>query len=158
MSRHSAGSRDPVTSALQSYADRGVFRGFRATPATRQRIEHQFLWLTRRPMTAMLDSRRKTLTFPSLLPGIDRGIATELATIVKARTGRDVPPHKRVDSRRARLSSARRNGDLSLAIEIRGQNHAYAVRHALNVINEMFLVLHERHPEYLVEHFGISSE
>lgn len=158
MTRQPAASREPVTSALQSYADRGVFRGFRATPGTRGRIEHQFLWLTRRPMTAVLDPRRKTLTFPSLLPGIDRSTAADLSAIVKARTGREVPAHKRVDSRRARISSARRNGDLSLAIEIRGQNHAYAVRHALNVINEMFLMLHERHPEYLVAHFGISTE
>ena len=44
------------------------------------------------------------------------------------------------------------------AIEIRGGNHAYAVTKALNVINELFVMLHEGHPEYLVQSFGISAE
>ena len=56
------------TAALQAYADRGVFRGFRATPAPRGRVEYQFLWLTRKPMRAVFDSRRRVLTFPRCFP------------------------------------------------------------------------------------------
>ena len=46
----------------------------------------------------------------------------------------------------------------SLSVEIRGSNHDYAVKQALNLINELFLALQERHPEYLIERFGMSTE
>ena len=153
-----AGSGEPVTSSLQAYADRGVFRGFRATPAPRGRVEYQFVWLTRKPIGAAFDSRRRVLTFPSLFPGVDTATAAQLKAIVQSRSDRDQPDHKRLDARRARLTSSVRKGDFSLAIEIRGRNHAYAVTKALNLINELFLALHEGHPEYLVERFGISAE
>ena len=157
-----AGSREPaqtsITAAFQAYADRGVFRGFRATPVARGRIEYRFLWLTRAPMTAVFDAPRRRLHFPSLLPGITRDAAAHLQAIVKSRIRKDQPPHKRLDGRRARLAAVVRNGGLSLAVEIRGTNHGYAVKMALNVINELFVALHEAHPDYLVERFGISGE
>ena len=43
-------------------------------------------------------------------------------------------------------------------MEIRGRNQQYAVSKTLNLVNEMFVALHEAHPDYLVEHFGISQE
>jgi hypothetical protein len=145
-------------SALQSYADRGVFRGFRATPAPRGLVEYQFLWLTRKPMRAVFDSRRRHLVFPALFPGLDKAAATELRAIVESRTARHQPEHKRLDARRARISGTVRKGDFRLSAEIRGRNHKYAVTKVLNLINELFLALHEGHPEYLVERFGISTE
>ena len=48
--------------------------------------------------------------------------------------------------------------DVSLSVDIRGRNQAYAVSKTLNLVNEMFVALHEKHPDYLVEHFGISQE
>jgi hypothetical protein len=32
------------------------------------------------------------------------------------------------------------------------------VKTALNLINDMFVALHEYHPEYLIEQFGMSPE
>jgi hypothetical protein len=81
-----------------------------------------------------------------------------LRATVESRTGREHPEHKRLDARRARISGTVRKGDFGLSVEIRGRNHAYAVTKALNLINELFLALHEGHPEYLVERFGISTE
>jgi hypothetical protein len=78
--------------------------------------------------------------------------------MVAERATRSVPDHKRVDARRARLTASITKGDFSLAIAIRGANHEYAVKRALNLINDLFVMLHERHPEYLIEQFGLSSE
>jgi hypothetical protein len=142
---------------LQSYADRGVFRGFRAAPSN-GRIEYAFVWLTRKPMSAVFDPRTSTLKFPALFPGIDKTSAADLKAAIAARGGRDQPAHKRLDARRARITGAIRRGDFGLTIAIRGRNHEYAVRQALNVINEMFVTLHEHRPEYLIERFGISAE
>lgn len=150
---------DPVSSALQRYADRGVFRGFRAVPSSRGRVDYVFLWLLRRPMTATFDPRRRVLVFPALFPAVNtRAMAVELKDLVTQRSTKDQPAHKRIDGRRARITCALRKGTWSLSVEIRGANHDYAVRHALNVINELFLALQTSYPEYLVEHFGLSTE
>ena len=146
-----------MTAALKHYADRGVFRGFRASPEVRGRVAYEFFWLTRRPMRAEF-TRRGILTFPALLPQASKAIVTEMKSMVAARSTRAVPDHKRVDSRRARLAAAVRKGDLSLSVEIRGRNQQYAVSKTLNLVNEMFVALHERHPDYLIEHFGMSQE
>jgi hypothetical protein len=151
---------DPVSAALQRYADRGVFRGFRAVASPRGRVEYQFLWLLRRPMHAAFDAGRGALTFRGLFPNVAPGsaIARELAAVVSLRRRKDQPAHKRLDGRRVRLVTALRKGDWSLTLEVRGANHEYAVRHALNLINELFLALHAGYPEYLAEHFGLSTE
>ncbi len=78
--------------------------------------------------------------------------------MVASRSTGAVPDHKRIDARRARLACAVSKGDFSLSVEIRGRNQQYAVSKALNLINEMFVALHEANPDYLVEHFGISQE
>jgi hypothetical protein len=137
-----------------------VFVGFRAESIGRGRTAFHFQWLLRRPMRAVFDADGGTLTFPSLLPGLDRSspIGAGLNAIVGSRTSRTLPAHKRLDARRARVSSAVRRGDWSLVVTIRGANHEYAVRHALNLINELFLFLHESYPEYLIERFGLSPE
>jgi len=147
-----------VTDALQSYADRGVFRGFRATPAARGRIAYEFMWLTRKALHADFDSRSGTIRFADLLPAIDRAIAAEVTAILDARRKRGVPDHKRIDGRRVRVAGTVRRGTYSLHVLVRGNNHDYAVSTALNLINEMFVALRERHPEYLIEHFGLSAE
>lgn len=109
-------------------------------------------------MSAVFDARTRTLRFPALFPGIDNTSAAGLRDVIAARSGRDQPAHKRLDARRARITGAMRRGDFGLTIAIRGRNHEYAVRHALNVINEMFVMLHEHRPEYLIERFGMSAE
>jgi hypothetical protein len=150
--------REPVTAALQAYADRGVFRGFRATPLGRGQVEYQFLWLTKRPVKAVFNPTTRRLTFPSALPQIDRSAAAHMKAAVVSRTERHQPEHKRVDARRSRITGTLRKGDFTIAVDIRGQNHEYAVSKALNLINEMFVILHEHHPGYLIERFGISTE
>ena len=154
------GSREPekITKALQSYADRGVFRGFRATPAPRGRIVYEFKWLTKKPVRAEFDTRTSTLRFPDLFPAIDKVNAAELAAVIEARSKRGVPDHKRLDGRRARMAGASRKGAFTLTVTVRGGNHEYAVKTALSLINDMFVTLQEHHPEYLIEQFGMSAE
>lgn len=149
-----------MTAALQAYADRGVFRGFRATAAARGRVEYQFHWLLQRPMHAVFDPRRHVLTFPALFPGVEAGsvLARGLDALVHSRTDPRQPAHKRIDGRKARVSRAIRRGDWSLVVAVRGANHAYAVQRALNLINELFLSLRETWPDYLIERFGLSGE
>jgi hypothetical protein len=111
-------------------------------------------------MRAVFDARRGSLKFDALFPGLPRATAParELSAIVAMRNSPRQPAHKRLDGRRARVTAPTRGGNWSLIVTIRGGNHEYAVRHALNLINELFLFLHESHPEYLIERFGLSPE
>lgn len=137
-----------------------MFRGFHATDAGRGRTTYAFRWLFRRPMTATFDAARSRLCFRGLFPDVPAGsaLAADLHGVVAARSDRDQPAHKRVDRRRLLLTSDLRRGAWSLDVTVRGANHAYAVRTALAVINDLYLTLLERYPEYLIEHFGLSPE
>lgn len=151
---------DPVGTTLREYADRGVFRGLRAERGRFGRIEYRFLWLTPRPLSATYDPVRGVVSFTRLFPAVDSvpGVAAALRASVAARATRRVPAHRRLDQRRARIRCAVRRGDLSLSVAVRGRSHEYAMRHALNLINDLFLLLHETYPDYLVAQFGLSSE
>ena len=153
------GDADTVTAAMQHYADRAVFRGFSVTQERGRRV-FRFIWLSRKTMTLTYDPRTAMLSFAQLFPGLDRNSALldELKTIVRERTTRAVPEHKRIDGRRARLGVTVRNGAASLTVGVRGAHHAYAVQRALNLVNDLFLALHASYPDYLIDEFGVSSE
>jgi len=123
-------------------------------------MEYQFNWLLRRPIRAVFDLRRDILTFPALFPGVAAGsdMVAGLDALVEGRSSRRQPAHKRLDGRRARASRVLRRGDWSLVLQIRGPNHQYAVQRALNLINELYLELHETWPDYLILRFGLSAE
>jgi hypothetical protein len=108
-------------------------------------------------MRAVFD-RRGILAFPAVLPHAPKAIVSEMKSLVAARSTRIVPEHKRIDARRAKLMAGARNGAFALSVEIRGKNQQYAVSKTLNLVNDMFVALHESYPDYLIAHFGISQE
>jgi hypothetical protein len=100
------------------------------------------------------------LSFKRLLPRITgrSAMVKDLRALVADRATRRVPAHKRLDARKARASCAVRGGSFALTMTIAGQNESYAVSQLLNLVNELFLVLHESYPDYLVAEFGLSPE
>jgi hypothetical protein len=150
---------DAITDTLQQYADRGVFRGFSVTRRRSGRREYRFTWLTRRPTTIDYDAAARALTFRRLLPAVrSRQMIDALNALVANRASREWPSHKRLDRRKAGLASSVRGGDWSLTATIRGANDVYTTRLALNLVNELFLLLHESFPDYLDETFGVPDE
>jgi hypothetical protein len=109
-------------------------------------------------MDAVFDQRANTLTFPALLPALGTIAAADMAAVVRSLTTRGTPAHQRLDGRRATITGASRKGAFTLSVRIRGANHEYAVKAAMNLINQIFVTLQERHPEYLIERFGMSAE
>jgi hypothetical protein len=152
-----------ATAALQQYADRGVFRGLGITKRTGGRYEYVFTWLMRRPFTLTYDPARRLFTFNDLFPGVEprSRIAAVLRRLVAERSTRSVPAHKRLDTRKVRAACAVRRGRFALTMRViskGAKDEEYAVRHLLNLVNEMFLALQETYPDYLIAHFGLSSE
>jgi hypothetical protein len=152
-----------VTAVLQKYADRGVFRGFSVARRARGRYQYTFTWLMQRPFTLTYDPAHRLLSFDSLFPQIAArsAMANVLRGIVAERSSRRVPAHKRLDGRRVQADCAVARRRFTLAMRVRGAPGAheeYAVRQLLNLVNELFLALHETYPDYLIAHFGLSSE
>jgi hypothetical protein len=111
-------------------------------------------------MTLRFDPRRDMLTFEDLLPSVGRAspMLDDVKSMVSGRTSRALPAHKRIDARRASLGGAIRRGSWSRVVAVHGGHHAYATRYGLNLVNDLFLLLHERYPDYLVAQFGMSGE
>lgn len=161
-----------VTAALQQYADRGVFRGLGVTRRPGGRYQYAFTWLMRRPFTLTYDPARRLFAFNDLFPDVGprSRIAVALRRLVAERSTRRVPAHKRLDTTRVQAACAVRRGRFALTMRVvsragkagraggPGRDEEYAVRHLLNLVNEMFLALHETYPDYLIAHFGLSAE
>src|SRR5687767_4809264 len=136
MTRFATSNTEVVTAVLQGYADRGVFRGFSAMPSARG-CEYRFSWLTRRPMVVGFKAASNVLRFSRLFPDVQSyaGLPGDLRALVAGRSARDVPAHKRLDRRRATMTASIKDGHWSLAAAVRGSNHEYATRMALNLVN-----------------------
>jgi hypothetical protein len=150
---------DVIARSLRRYADRGVFRGFTSRADRRGRLEFQFTWLTREPVTITYEPKSGALTFRHLLPGLRRSSAlADVTELIDDRNRRSVPGHKRVDGRRAQISWFIARGGLSLTVTVKGRHHEYGVRRGLNLVNDLFVLLHASYPDYLTEHFGLPAE
>jgi hypothetical protein len=160
MRRTNGRDAEGVALALQRYADRGVFRGFSIATGRGGRRHFSFTWLTRRPTTLSFEPKAGVLEFKHLLPGVgsNRTLVSDLKAIVREHTGPAVPAHRRIDARRMRAACSVQGGHLTLSLKVRGSHHEYAVQRGLNLVNQLFLLLHASYPEYLVEHFGFSAE
>jgi hypothetical protein len=149
-----------VTAALQEYSDRGVFHGLKTMRRPAGRCDYTFTWLMQRSFTLSYDPARRVLSFRNLFPhvGARSAIAASLREVVAERSTRRVPAHKRLDGRRVQTSCGVRNGSFSLTMRVRGRHEVYAVRQLLNLVNELFLVLQETFPDYLISRFGVPVE
>jgi hypothetical protein len=131
-----------------------VFRSFSPTAPG----EFRFRWLWNLPFRVTWDGARGALRFPGLLPGIAPGseLEADLKNAIRAICAADRPEHRRVDARRLSVRYSNRRGYVSLSFVALGKDYEYAVRKAINVVNEIFVgFLNVRHPEYMAENFHL---
>ena len=159
-SRRDDDGASQLTAALQTYADRGVFRGFRVETASGGRSDYFFTWLTRTPMRLRYEPAKRELRFVDLLPHVSSypGLTADLRRLVLEHQSSAVPEHRRIDGRRVRLATAVRAGHFSVTLRLRGAQEAYAVQRGVNLVNQLFLLLQANYPEYLIQCFGFSQE
>jgi hypothetical protein len=153
-------SPDVVRAALQEYASRGVFQGFSERRERSGIDEYRFTWLTREPMVVRFDAARGELTFRDLLPAAEgvSSVARDVAGLIAGRSAATLPAHRRIDRRRAEVRCQRRQGRLSIVVGIRNRHAAYGVQRGVNLVHEIFVLLHASHPEYLWSAFGLPAE
>lgn len=155
-----SGVPELVAKILQGYADRGVFRGFHAGAPANGKAVYQMIWHYDRRFELLLDTAKKTLRFPALLPAVDAEMYAALRQFLAERQSGALPPHRSVDPARARLGAAIRGGTVSLGITSRDGDFEYAARRLILVAHEIFLGFLSDGPyfEYLVEHLGLDPD
>ena len=151
-----------VTAILEDYAARGVFRGFSAGPPKDRKALFRMVWHYDRRFELGLDARKKTLCFPSLVPGVPANSAMhrDLKNFIESRHSQELPEHRRVDAAKALLSSANRRGNISLTITVNDGDYEYAARKLIHTVHEVFLTFLVEGPyyEYLVEQLGLEED
>ena len=145
---------------LQAYAERGVFKDYRAT-AGRNGVTHfDFDWLYGQPFSLSCDPRHQRLTLTDLLPAIqgDSMMYGELKAFLKGRADADVPEHRRIDPALATLTPRLREGVVSLELTLAGGDYEYGTRKLVNLAHETFLFLSEYWADYMWENFELNME
>lgn len=120
------------------------------------------LWHYDRPFELHLDSAKKTLRFPAILPAVPARSAMyrELQAFVKARQSGEMPEHRRVDPSKARVALANQRGAVSISVVVKDADFDYATRKSIQVVHEIFLTFLVDGPyyEYMVEHLGLDPD
>ncbi|MGP0070724.1 MAG: hypothetical protein ACLPWF_02155 [Bryobacteraceae bacterium] len=151
-----------VTGILESYAEKAVFRGFSAHAVRGGKATYRMIWHHDRPFELLLDVPKKTLRFPSVLPGVPARSAMyrELKAFLKARQSDEIPEHRRVNPAKARLSAANQRAAVSLTVTVKDGDFEYASRKMIHIVHEIFLVFLVDGPyfEYMVEHLGLDPD
>lgn len=145
-----------VRENLQAYADRGVFRGFSEIKSG----HFKFVWVVGHQMELVVDTTKHTLRFKQLLPVVpsNSSLYAEVKQFIQERHDRQLPEHRRIDRRRAEVSCSNRGGLVSISLKVKNNQYAYGVNRIVNLVHELFVLLRDRHPDYLVENFDVPQE
>lgn len=149
-----------IRTALQSYADRGVFRGFSEVKTVRRQQAFRFVWLAPSHMDFCVDQERRILRFAQLLPNIPArsSLYQSLRAFIDGRHDAALPEHRRIDRKWAVASCSNRAGTVSISLKISSNQYAYGVNKIVNLVHELFILLRESYPEYLTENFDVPQD
>jgi hypothetical protein len=151
---------DVVRRGLQAYADRGVFRGLDEVNTRSSKNDFRFVWLGSRRLDFSFDVQKSLLKFNNLLPNVPAKsiLYADLKQLLKSRSDRRIPKHRRVDPRRAEVSCANRGGNVSIALTVKNNQYAYGLNKLVNLVHEIFVHLNDSDPDYMSENFDAPRE
>ena len=156
------GSRiDIVANTLQSYARRGVFRGFSRGDVRNGRAVFRMVWHWNRDFDLIFDSHRGIMRFPLLLPDARNNstLYRHLKQFIKSRQSAQLPDHRRIDNKKAKVGCSVRGGHVSVALTVKNGDYEYGARKLINLVQEIFLVfLADNYYEYLVDAFDLDPD
>jgi hypothetical protein len=148
-----------VTATLESYARRGVFRGFSEVARRKNKVEYRLRWHHNQFFELIFDAAKNTLRFPCLLPNVASGseMQKEMQRFVESRHSDEVVEHRRLDKSKAQARVQNCKGNVALTLTIKDGDDEYATRKLIHLAHEIFLVFltDGRYYDYLVENFDL---
>jgi len=153
---------EQIPRTLEGYASRGVFQGFSRGPLRRDKLTFKIAWHRGCVFDLILDVERGTLRFANVLTNVPANstMYRELKEFIKSRQSDDIPEHRRIDDRRARIRSASRNGTVALVLTIKDGDYEYGVRKLVHLVHEIFMIflIDGNYFDYMVENFGLDPD
>lgn len=151
---------ETVANVLEGYARCRVLRGFSQGPVRDGKTAFKMLWHRNRYLELILDSRRHTICFPSLLADTEPSMRRELQEFLKGRHSKALPEHRRIDSRKASMQCASRDGGIAVSLKVKDGDYEYGVRKLVHIVNEIFMVFlaDGRYHDYLVKTFDLEPD
>src|SRR5215831_9073671 len=132
---------EAVNTILEGYAQRGVFRGFSRGQGSDRKETFRLLWHRDRLFELILDLDKHTVRFPLVLPEVDPNSAMyqKFKEFLKSRQSDEMPEHRRINTRKARVRSLNRSGSVSLTVDVRDGDYEYGVRKLIHLVHEIFM-------------------
>lgn len=151
---------DIVRRSLGEFAQRGVLRGFEERTARGGKIEFRFTWLLDRRFTLLFDPKSARIMLKDVLPHVPAksDLAQAVREFVAGRSGKSLPPHRRIDPAKMTAQVSVRGEKLSVAFDVKRNQYVYAVPKVLNFCNELFGYLNMYQVEYMWAHMGVPEE
>lgn len=150
-----------VAAALENYARRGVFRGF-SQKVERDRATFKLLWHRDRVFDFVFEVPENRMSLPVVLPNVPAksDIYRNLKQFVQALQASSLPDHRRIDTRKARVTTQNRKGNVGLTLTVRKGEDEYAARKLIHLVNEIFLTFLSdgRYFDYMVENFDLDPD
>lgn len=150
---------------MDHYASRGVISHFARRQnrgGSHPRVTYQFKWHLGHNFELVADSKAGRLTFPCLLPGVDRKdvLDADLREFVKSLTGPGVAKHKRLAENPANVRLTNRQGSMALSIAAENDDTRALVERTFNLGHQVFALFLRNggYDEYLVEVFDIDLD
>ncbi len=150
-----------VAEILEGYANRAVFRGFSRGPQTAGKATFKVLWHRDRFFDIVFDRKARTITMPLVLPEVDPAMFKDFQKWILTRHSKELVEHRRIDTRLATLTTARKSGNVSLTITGKASKDLeYATRRLIHTVHEVFLSFLTDGPyfEYMVEKFDLDPD
>lgn len=153
---------DAVTGALESYAQRGVFRGFSKTGVKNGKATFRMLWHRERFFDLILDARRATIRIPVVLPEVPAQSAMyrEFKKYVLGRQVETLPDHRRIDPAKVSVKYRNSRGEIALTFSVLDGDFEYGARKLIHLVHEIYLDFLQDGPyyDYMVEHLGLDPD
>jgi hypothetical protein len=147
---------------LSRYAERGVFRSFTAQPCTGSRAQFSMQWHKDRNFEIVVDGALKSVRVTSVLPNVASRSSMDRAyrRFLEEFQNGELPPHRSIERRKSILKCVNRLGSVSVALEVRDGDYAYATEKLLAVVQETYLLFLQLggYADYMVANLGANPD
>jgi hypothetical protein len=120
----------------------------------------KLVWFRERVFDLIVDTGKKAVTFPAVLPHVPADIYADFKAFVRSHHDAGLPDHRRVEKTKARLRCAKNRQGATVGLTVRDGDYDYALRKLIHLIHETFVIflLDGMYRDYVVKQLGGDPE